>query len=297
VNRRSLVSSLGALLFSAGAAIGVSRLVARKQSSQTELRVVTLTPALTETVLALGGERVLVGASDYCVLPAAITVPRVGTSLTPNYEAIAQLRPSHILSDDSAGAKHQELSALGRCEVLPWLTLPQVLESTRRVGSLLGQPERGHALAERLRDGLSSPPPASAPRVLLLLGYDPDRPAEIWFIRPNSLHGAALEAAGAKNAFDQPVQGLPRLNVEQVLVLDPDVVLILPPPNATLERRQQSLAAFSKLLPLRAVKAGRIAVVAGATQSVGPSILELVSAISATLAELPSPQPTSGSVR
>jgi ABC-type Fe3+-hydroxamate transport system substrate-binding protein len=296
VNRRALVSSVGALLLSAAAAIGVSRLVAQKPSQKSGLRLVTLSPALTETVLALGGKTALVAVSDYCILPDGLELPRVGSSLTPSYEAIAKLRPSHILSDDSAGSKHRELSALAPCEVLPWLTLAQVVESTRRIGRLLGETAAGDALAERLRSRLSQVPPPDAPRVLLLLGYDAERPAEIWFIRPNSLHGAALEAAGARNAIAQAVQGLPRLSVEQMLTLDPDVVLILPPPGASLERRRQSLAGFAKLAPLRAVKEGRFAIVPGATQSVGPRILELVSALSATLGKLAGPHPASGLV-
>jgi ABC-type Fe3+-hydroxamate transport system substrate-binding protein len=297
VNRRALVSSVGALLLSAGAAIAVSRLASRRAPLQGVLRLVALTPAITETVLSLGGKEVLVGVSDYCVLPAGLHLPRVGTSLTPNYEAIARLRPSHVLSDDSAGAKHRELSALAACEVLPWLTLAQVVGSTRRIGHLIGQPRAGGALAEQLQTRLSKKPPPQAPRVLLLLGYDAERPAEIWFIRPNSLHGAALEAAGARNAVSEAVHGLPRLGVEQLLALDPDVVLILPAPGASAERSQRSLTAFTQLAPLRAVKEARVGIVHGATQSVGPGILELVSALTVALGELMAPHPASGSVK
>ena len=108
------------------------------------------------------------------------------------------------------------------------------------------------------------------------------RPAEIWFIKQNSLHGAALAAAGARNAVARDVPGLPRLGVEQLLEIDPDLVLILPPPGATPERRQELVRAFSQLAPLRAVKAGRVKCIDG-NQSVGPSILELVDAIEAAL--------------
>jgi ABC-type Fe3+-hydroxamate transport system substrate-binding protein len=119
----------------------------------------------------------------------------------------------------------------------------------------------------------------------LLLSYDPDRPAELWFIKPNSLHGSALTAAGARNAVANPVQGLPRLSVEELLKLDPDDVLIMPPPHADLPHKQKMLQAFSALAPLRAVKEDRIAVFDG-TQSVGPSILELVDALASTLKKL-----------
>jgi ABC-type Fe3+-hydroxamate transport system substrate-binding protein len=295
VNRRALIGSLGALLFSAGAAIGVSHFAGRKPAKSGPGRLVSLTPAITETLVALGAVDQLIAVSNYCVLPPGLKLPRVGSSLTPSFEAIAGLRPSLILSDDSAAAKRHELAALASCEVLPWLTLDEVVDSIRRLGKLSGQQLAGDALAQRLKTKLSRKAPLDAPRVLLLLSYDPDRPAELWFIKPNSLHGSALAAAGARNAVEYPVQGLPRLGVEELLKLDPDEVLMMPPPHADLLHKQKMLQAFSALAPLRAVKDDRIAVFNG-TQSVGPSILELVDALANTLRELSGPRRVGGTI-
>lgn len=294
MNRRAILGSLGALLFSAGAAVGVSRLAAKKAASGGP-RFVSLTPAITETLLAIGGGEHLVAVSNYCKLPANLQLPRVGSSLTPSYEAIAGLRPSLILSDDSAGAKQRELGAIARCEVLPWLTLRDVVQSTRRLGKLVEQRSAADALALKLEARLSSVPPPDAPRVLLLLSYDPDRPAELWFIRQNSLHGAALTAAGARNAVNHDVPGLPRLSVEELLKLDPDQVLILQLPGATFEHKRKILTAFRELAPLRAVKENAIGIVNG-SQSVGPSILQFVDALAGVLQRMSQPRPVGGIV-
>ena len=113
MNRRALVASLGALLFSAGAAVGISRLAAPKKSGKNGPgRLVSLAPAITETVLALGAENQLVAVSNYCVLPPGVKLPRIGSSLTPSFEAIASLHPSLILCDDSAGSNLALASAL-----------------------------------------------------------------------------------------------------------------------------------------------------------------------------------------
>jgi len=293
VNRRAILGSLGALLFSAGVAVAFSRLAAKEPARGGAKRLVSLSPAITETVFAIGGGEQLVAVSDYCVLPPGRQLPRVGSSLTPNYEAIAGLRASLILSDDSAGAKQRELSAIALCEVLPWLTLKDVVASTRRLGQLVEQKAAGDALAQRLNTRLSRIPSAEAPQVLLLLSYDPDRPAELWFIKSNSLHGAALTAAGAHNAVSGDVPGLPRLSVEQLIQLNPDQVLILPPPGASLEQKRKMLAAFSALAPLRAVKEHGIAIVNG-SQSVGPSILELADSLANMLKRMTEPRPAGG---
>jgi len=294
VKRRALLGSAAALLLSCRGGTDSSRGV--PAPLQATARLVSLTPAITETVLSLGGAAQLVGVSDYCILPEGLRLPRLGSSLTPSFEAIAGLRPSLILCDDSAGAKRRELAALARCQVLPWLTLPEVVKSTRDIGQVLGKEAAGNALAESLNGRLSRRSPPGAPRALLLLSYDPDRPADIWFIRRNSLHGAALAAAGAENAVDHDVAGLPRLSVEELIKLDPDDVLIIPPPGSTLELRQRLVSAFSALAPLRAVKAGRVGVVTGASQSVGPSILGLVDALAAMLQKMAGPRPVSGFV-
>lgn len=284
MNRRALFSSLGALVFSGAVAIGMSRLASRApRRAAGPARLVSLSPALTETVLALGAGQQLVGVSDFCELPPGQSLPRVGSALTPNHEAIAALQPTLILCDDSVGSRGHSLAALATCEVLPWLTLAEVVKSTRRLGEVVGRSDTAAALASKLESRLSRVPPANAPRVLLLLSYDPSRPADLWFIKRNSLHGAALAAAGAINAVDRDVTGLPKLSVEELLVLDPDAVLIIPPPGVSGPRAQELVAAFGAAAPLRAVKHGHVALVSG-TQSVGPSILQLVDALELQLA-------------
>ncbi len=284
MNRRAILGSLGALLFSALAALAVSRLVAKRpaRAKGSPLRVVSLSPALTETLLALGSGSALVGISDFCEVPLSMKLPRVGTALSPSYEAIAALEPTLILSDGSVGSKGRALGELAPTEILPWLTLSEVVKSTRRLGELVSKQTAAGALADELQARLSKQPPPNAPRVLLLLSYDPARPHEIWFIKRNSLHGAALAAAGAKNAVDRDVPGLPKLGVEELVALDPDRVIIIPPPGSSPERQRDLISAFATNIPVRAAREGRIEAIHG-TQAVGPSILELVGALEQAL--------------
>lgn len=292
VNRRALIGSLGALLFSASAAIGISRLAARKAGVRAN-KLVSLTPAITETVFAIGAGSSLGAVSDYCQLPPGVELPRVGSSLTPSYEAIARLAPALILSDDSAGAKRRELAAIARCEVLPWLTLSEVVKSTERLGQVTSHAAAAQALARKLDQRLSRAPAADAPRALVLLSYDPDRPAELWFIRRNSLHGAALGAAGMRNAVARDVKGLPRLSVEELLQIDPDLLVIITPPGTSLDQKKQQVAALGALSPLRAIAQRRVAVLE-TTQSVGPSILTFVDELAGVLSRLQTPAPALG---
>lgn len=250
-------------------------------------RLVSLAPAITETVATLGGTELLVGRSDWCVQPPEVTgVPSMGSSLTPDLERIAGARPSLILLDASTANRTDDLSALAPTEVLPWLTVQEVVSSTRRVGEIVGHPDEGEALARRL-SALDLAATAEAPQVLLVIGGQGLSSGEVWFVARNSLHGAALRAAGGRNAVGEDVGGASTLSLEALVKLDPPMVVVLTPQEPTPEVRQAILDDWSRLETLAAVRESRVGVVGGVmAQSTGPGILELVQALKSELARL-----------
>lgn len=252
-----------------------------------ETRLVSLSPAITETIGALGATDQLVGRSSWCTLPESVqALPALGSALAPDLERLAGVRPTRILVDGSAGVRTRELEALAPVEALPWLTLDEVLHSITRLGLLTGTAPAAARLSEKLAV-LGDPPPDDAPRVLLALLGDGLERGEVWFIKRNSLHGAALHAAGARNAVDRDVEGSPVLSLEGLVELDPEVVIVLGPEPVTDEGRAAVLEDWATLSTVRAVKEGRVGVIGGpALLSTGPSILDAVDMIEAELARL-----------
>ena len=207
-------------------------------------RIVSLTPAITETLFEIGAGPEVVGVSDYCNFPeAAKHLPRTGTALTPGYEAIVRLEPSLILCEDAASTPRRELNALGVTKFVRWLSLEDIVASTRLIGALTGQAVPADALAKKLWDGLAVAENPNGPRVLAVLGEGSGKLSEIYFIKKNSIHGAALRAAGARNAVPADVAGVPRLSIEELLHLDPDAIIVLlaPTPNAPSDETQSAL--------------------------------------------------------
>jgi iron complex transport system substrate-binding protein len=253
----------------------------REASSAGPARIVSLAPAITETLFEIGAGDSVIAVSDYCDSPAAArTRQRVGTSITPNYEAIARLSPTLVLGESNVSARVRELEALARTRLLPWLTLPEITSSIRELGQLTGRTQPAEALAKRLSARLSVPEPQNGPRVLLVLGNESYEASEIWFIRKNSLHGAALAAAGARNAVAETVSGPPRLSTERLLQLDPDAIVILTRPKSTAAASKRVASGFERLTTLRAVREGHLAVLETELAfSNGPRIVFLVDAI------------------
>ena len=65
-------------------------------------RVLSLSPANTETLFALGAGERIVGRTDYCNYPEeAADVPSIGTYTSPNTELIISMTPDVIFASDS----------------------------------------------------------------------------------------------------------------------------------------------------------------------------------------------------
>ena len=74
----------------------------------------SLAPAMTETLFALGAGAEVVGVSQYCDYPPEVVkLPKVGTFLTPNIEAIAGLRPTIVIGLQTS-SDLREMRALQR---------------------------------------------------------------------------------------------------------------------------------------------------------------------------------------
>ena len=248
------------------------------------LRLVSLAPDMTETLFEIGAGASVIAVSDYCDTPSEVLkLPRVGTSITPNYEAITRLRPSLIVSEANVAARRRELEAIGPTRLLPWLTLEEIASSVRELGRITGKRAAADALAARLNQRLGVPAPPNGPRVLLVLGGESSDSADIWFVRDNSLHGAALRAAGARNAVAEAVNGPPRLSHERLLQLDPDAIFVLSKPNGAGERS----SGFERFTTLGAVQKGRaLRIETPEAFANGPRILPLVDRLRAELSRL-----------
>ncbi|CAM3257557.1 ABC transporter substrate-binding protein [Corallococcus sp. ZKHCc1 1396] len=254
-------------------------------------RIVSLSPSVTETLFALGAGPEVVGVSDYTVLPEGTpALPKVGTTFAPNFEAIARLKPTLLVDQQVKQAPAEALSALAPLKVLPWLSLSDVVASVKELGRLSGREAQATALAERFQGTLSRPAPKDAPRVLLVLGDASGTLSEVWYMKRGSLHGAALEAAGARNAVAEDGAGPPNLSLEGLIAVDPDAVLLLVT-AAEMDAGQQALvlAPWKKLTGLRAAREDRVRLVIGPdVQSTGPAILDVVERLRSALGTLPS---------
>jgi iron complex transport system substrate-binding protein len=194
-------------------------------------RIISLIPATTELVFALGAGDRLVGRTSWCDFPAeAKAVPDLGNGIGPNIEAVVAARPDLVLLYKSGSNRSaaEQLRSFG----IPTLELAtDRMEDfdriTRLLGAALGKREEAESLVVRTARDLNSatvqPPsrPAVQPTVFILAW---DRPPMT--LGRGSFLSEILERAGARNVFDDLATSSAPISIEAVASRDPDFVLV-----------------------------------------------------------------------
>lgn len=271
-----------ALLISLGLMRLVEPLTQVEIVDQVPTRIVSLSPAITETLIEIGAGKNLVAVSDFTTNhPMASDLPRVGTGLTPGYEAIVRLSPDIVLMQSGGQTGVADLSAVAPTKALPWMTVEDLNNSVGELGRLTGRKLQADTLLAKLSSSLSLTATADAPTVLLLIGTQEVAGGQLWYIREHSLHGAALNSAGGRNAIEARVGGTPSVSVEDLLKIDPDIIIVIDSDESVGPAEQEAfIREFSTLKTLTAVKEGRIGFVLGPNYMVtGPGLVEFTAAL------------------
>jgi iron complex transport system substrate-binding protein len=276
-------------------------------------RIVSLLPACTEIVCALGCGGQIVGRSHECDFPPevqsvpACTAPRLDTgassaeidsrikSLSQNTSSIyevnaallAQLRPDLILTQtqcDVCAVSRQELE-----KVLPPPPAPQpeivsiaparladVWRDIQTIAAALGVAEGGQALLWRLKNRVVDiiQKTCMVKRRLSVVCLE--------WLNPLMASGhwmpEMVQLAGGQNLFGEPGKAAPRLEWKDIVAAEPDVIVLTPCGFNLARTRSEAKTLESQLgwAKLRAVKSKNIFVADGNAyfNRPGPRIVE-----------------------
>lgn len=200
-----------------------------------QLRVVSLAPSLTETMLDLGAGDLLVGVLDGGERPPALAgLPSVGRYGQLQAESLLSLKPDLVLLwPDSVGAAGRE--QLARLSVPQLVVEPrdlgQLAQAFAEIGERVGRAEQGRQLAERFENGLAQ----------LRQQYGRERPLKVFYqvwdkplytLGGRQIVSDALRVCGAENVFADLALPAPQVGIEAVLQRDPAVILVSEPSQA-----------------------------------------------------------------
>lgn len=193
-------------------------------------RIVSLAPAMTEILFALGLGDKVVGVTNYCNYPAeAAAKPKVGGFSTPNAELVVTARPDLVLATKINENFIPQLEGAGlTVVVIESLDMAQVLEDIKLIGKFTGAVDAANNLTADMQRRIDS--------ITAKVSGLPDeqKPAVYFEIWPDPLTtggaksfvNSLITMAGGKNIAGDVEQDWVNLSPEMVLARDPQVAVL-----------------------------------------------------------------------
>ncbi len=239
----------------------------------TPKRIVSVNPAHTETLFALGlGDRV-VGVDSYSYRPAeAAKKEQVGDAFNLNLEKIVSLKPDLVILAGSKDMPPSQLADIERLGIPAYVSAPatvkEVLGDIEALASAIGAANKGKELVSAMQKDLDAAKAAYAgvtdlPTVFIAVDQS------LWTVGPSSFLSDVVACAGGENVMkDETLQYL-QVSMEALIDRDPDAIVVTVP-----EDQAQGLLANPAWGSLRAVKDGRVYFVdADLVARPGPSVV------------------------
>jgi iron complex transport system substrate-binding protein len=243
--------------------------------------IVSLAPANTEIVFALGAGDKLIGRTDYCNYPPeAASVESVGSYDSPNKEKVVVLNPDVVLatdinrqSGDTAWLEEKGLEVI----TLNPQTLTDILADISLVGQIAGKEAEAGELVADMQSRIDYVAQQTAGlsdnqrlHVLHVTWHDP-----LWTAGQGSFIDALIEIAGGVNIFHD-VTGDVQVDLETAVTRNPEVITVFTGHgDAMNESYAYVIASDSPFKTTDAYKNGRIYLVdADLASRPGPRIVE-----------------------
>lgn len=212
-------------------------------------RVVSLSPAVTELLFAIGAGARVVGRTTWCDYPPeARQVAAVGDGMNPDLEAVVAARPDLVVLYRS-GLNETAADQLGRMGIAALLLTQDRLEdlagAARLLGRVTGRQHAGDSLAAGIAQVLAAPAPDLDLRLAVVAWDSPPM-----VIGGGSYLDQLATLAGARNVFhDLGSSGV--VSLETIAARDPDVIVVLA------DRERAGPPAFAQRAPWQVIRAVR----------------------------------------
>jgi iron complex transport system substrate-binding protein len=218
-------------------------------------RVVSLSPAVTEILFALGAQDLLVGRTDFCVYPdAAAEIPSIGGISNLNIESILALKPDLVISGSMVGKKvTDQMDAMGTpmvC-VIEKPKFEALYDNILAIGKLVNKEAAADSLnkllSDKVKELLSNPATQSPSHsVYYVVGFGE---GGNFTAGGNTFINDIIRMAGGRN-IAEGIEGW-SYSLEALMKEDPEYIIV----------RREDSAAFCDMKPynrLSAVKNGHV---------------------------------------
>ncbi len=199
----------------------------KHQGTDKVYRIIPLSTSLVDILCELDIEMVGVPDSQYGLPDQVKDIERVGLSMNPDVEKLAQLEPTHILSLITIKSLVQpELEQAGlTAEYYNLENIDELKKTITQIGKAFDkEKEAGELVAEFEQDiqaTLDSIEGKASPKVLILFGF----PGNYMESTEASFVGQMVALLGGENVVKQKDVPYVDVNLEELLVSNPDIIL------------------------------------------------------------------------
>ncbi len=262
--------------------------VAQGQTRPT--RIVSIVPAATEMLFAIGAGPRVIGVSSFDKVPPEVeSRVRVGALLDPDVERILSLAPDLVVVYGSQDTLKAQLTRAGiRMFDYRHGGLADIFSTLRALGMATGDADTAERLAGRLEARIAAVHARvehrRAPSTLLVFGREPGAIRQVHASGGVGFLNDMLVAAGGRNVFADSRRESVQASTELLLTRRPEVILELRTREMNPATIDAERSAWQALTSIPAVKAGRILVLAGDHYVVpGPRVADAIESMARAL--------------
>jgi iron complex transport system substrate-binding protein len=270
-------------LFLMSAALGVVA-----QAPPAPRRIVSLIPAVTEMLFAMGAGPQVIGVGNFDRYPPEVlSRTKVGGLIDPDVERIISLKPDLVM----VYLTQTELrTQLERADIPMFLYehsgVPDITATIRAIGRRVGAQQAGDALANEIEASIAETRRRVAgkprPRTLLVFGRDSETLRGIYASGGVGFLNDMLEIAGGTNVFADVKRQSIQATSELVLARAPAVILEIGIDTASSKAR--NVGAWDVLSSVPAVRTRRVYQIRGdEMMNPGPRVAQAIRRMSEAL--------------
>jgi iron complex transport system substrate-binding protein len=198
-------------------------------------RIVSLVPAVTEMLFAMGAGGLVVGVGSFDAFPAEVhALPKVGALVDPDFERILSLRPDLVVV---YGSQDELIDRLARARIATFryrhAGLADVTATIREVGVRVGRANEGGRLAAGIDAEIDAIRRAIGqqrkPSTLLVFDREPGTLRGIYASGAVGFMHDMLVAAGGADAMQDVRRESLQMSVELLLARAPEVIVEVQP--------------------------------------------------------------------
>jgi cobalamin transport system substrate-binding protein len=242
-------------------------------------RVVTVAPALTEMVFALGQDHRLVGNTKFCNYPeAAKKITRIGGFVDVNLELLIKQAPDVIFIYPENYQKIKILEQKAQLVQVNHTNLNDIFVSIEVIAKALDVNEAGNKLVANIKGELdqirAKVKGKKRLKTLLIIGRNADKLTNMYIIGKKDFLSELMEIAGGVNAYQGEIN-YPSISVESVVAMNPDVIMELSVFHEGIDKKRV-LKMWQDYHFISAVKNNRITIIQDSVWLIpGPRVPEI----------------------